>query len=237
MFKKYAKILVLPVLLSFIVFACKKDGGAYSYETPVDSYNGSVYEYIKSQKGVLDSFALVIDRLPGNLKDTLQNLSARYTVFLPTNASFSLALDNLNRERSIYGREPLNLSTYDSSQLDTLVRRYVIAGTYTTDTLSSLLDGMNLPSLAVDTTNLSDNTIDHHYLMQGSALRTTAEGVINGGELYIMFSDRKNSIFKRYWITTSTHSVNGKAKNALMNVLKSGHEFGFNEFTNRGLTQ
>ena len=196
-----------------------------------------MYEYVKSQKGTLDSFALVIDRVPGNLKDTLQNLSARYTVFLPTNASFTLALDNLNRERGIGGKAPLYLSTYDVNQLDTMVRRYVIAGTYTTDTLSRLLDGMNLPSLATDTTNLSDSTIAHYYLMQGSAARTTAEGVINGGRLYISFSDRKNSIFKRYWITSTTSSVDSKAKNALMNVLTSSHEFGFSEFTKRGLTQ
>ena len=63
--------------------------------------------------------------------------------------------------------------------------------------------------------------------MNMKLLFTNANGYVSGGPKLINFSDRNRSIFTRYWITTQTSTIDISADNAVINLLTSGHDFGF----------
>jgi hypothetical protein len=173
---------------------------------------------LQAQTGLYDSLLLVIDRVP-NLKDTIQNYDI--TLFAPNNQCFTNALNNLNELRATQHKSALSLKDIDLVELDTLLCRYVIPGNYVTDSLVEFSDGISVNSLRYD------------YKMHLRYNRQDASGYQNGGPQEIEFSDPKNSIFERYWVTTYTTSVNVHTNNGLVHLLSGGHEFGFGEFSGR----
>ncbi|HTN37515.1 MAG TPA: fasciclin domain-containing protein [Arachidicoccus sp.] len=212
--------LMLLLSLLFTSFGCSKssEGKYYDYQNANAEYDGNTIEFLQAQNGLYDSLLYVVGRVP-NLKDSIANFNA--TFFAPTNQSFAIALQNLNELRAIQHRAPLNLTNIDAVELDTLLCRYVIPGAYISDSLSVFTDGISVPSLR------------YHYNMTLRYNRQDAQGYQNGGPQEIIFSDPKNSIFERYWVSTYTTSVNIHTKNGIVHLLSGGHEFGFGEFMRR----
>jgi len=212
--------IVFLFALSAIASSCSKshEGPYYNYENQNAVYNGSTYAFLQAQDGLFDSLLYVIDRVP-NLKDTIENYNI--TLFAPNNQCFTNALKNLNELRSTQHKTPLYLRDLDLMELDTLLCRYVLAGKFVTDSLIEFSDGISVQSLRYD------------YAMHLRYHRQDANGYQNGGPQEIEFSDPKNSIFERYWVTTYTTSVNIYTNNGLVHLLSGGHEFGFGEFSGR----
>ncbi|WEK19544.1 MAG: fasciclin domain-containing protein [Candidatus Pedobacter colombiensis] len=210
-------LLILFTAVLFVV-ACKKDKGAYDFDNQVNEFDGNVYEYLKAQPGVYDSLLKVVDRITW-LKDTLSSPS-NFTVFAPTNRSFSLALLNLNNIRVSQKKPLINLSNANLAQLDILLNRYFISGKFTTDSLL-LTDGASM------------NTIKYHYEMHAMEVNSNAYGFVHGGPKTIKYSDVKGSQYIVEWQRTTTQAVNIFTRNAVVHVLTPSHEFGFSEFTLR----
>src|SRR5699024_8999167 len=147
------------------------------------------------------------------LKDSIK--AGDITLFAMTNASFTLALTNLNeiRARNIPPRAPLSIARLDSAQLDTLMCRYVLRGIYTADSISTFADGLTVSSIRYD------------YLMQLEYKHTSSSGYENGGPEYLVFSDRNESIFDRYWVSANTNAIDLKTNNSIIHVLSPGHGF------------
>lgn len=210
------------VAMFFIVFGgCKKQNDTYyKFKNTAGRFNGTALQYLQSQGGVYDSMLLAISRVPG-LEDTLN--TENVTLFALTNGSFTLALQNLNqvRLRENPPRHPLSIATLDSSQLDTLLCRYIIRGHYPTDSISPYEDGLEVQS------------IRYGYDMQIQYQRATSSGYGEGGPESLIFSDRNNSIFERYWVGAVTNAVDIKTSNAIVHVLSPGHDFGFGQIVKR----
>lgn len=211
-------VIALPTVL--FIGCSKIDSPYYNYNNTSTRFDGNAISFLQSQPGIYDSLLFVLGKLP-NIVDIL-NSNADLTCMLPSNASFSLALQDINEIRKIQNKVPVSLAVLDSANLDTLVSRYILPGQYLTDTLSQYVDGLNVPD------------IKYAYPMHLKYIRTNASGLYEGGPQVIQYSDTKESIFNRYWVNTTTTSVNlHMNNNTIIHVLSSGHEFGFGEFVTR----
>lgn len=217
---KYNKVALL-VIVMFTMMGCSKnnDGIYYDYDNSNAVYQGNSYEFLTSQDGLYDSLLFVINRIGPQFKTSLE--SDNLTLFAPTNQSFEIALNNLNELRKSQHKTSLNLTNISAIELDTLLCRYIIPQVIVTDSLSVFTDGVSLPSFRYD------------YDMNLKYQRLDASGYLKGGPQEIVYSDPKNSIFERYWVTTYTTSVNIHTDNGVVHLLSGGHEFGFGEFTRR----
>src|SRR5690348_7170246 len=140
---------------------CRKDTGFYSSKESVHQFSGNIYDFLKSQKGIYDSFLYVLDRV--NLSDSIKK--GKYTVFAPTNASFKQAIASVNRLRAIQGRPLEYLSTIPLNQLDTLACRYIVRGIIPSDSMN-LQDGKQLTA------------VRFAYPMHGKLVTASAEGFV-----------------------------------------------------------
>lgn len=210
---------LLVVLLSTMLFACKKgDTTYYNYENKLQKFDGNALDYLKAQSGIYDSLLVVLHRLPA-IEDSLKN--KQVTLFAVTNKSFVIAVENLNAVRKKTNKSPLYLADVDIVELDSMVSKYIIPGRLNTETFKSFADGLLVKSL--------------HYKYPMHILYTNADasGFIGGGPGIITFTDPKNSIFIRYWQSTPTNAVNIETNNAIVNVVAPGHDFGFSDFVTR----
>lgn len=200
---------------------CKKQEKTYyDFKNTAGDFPGDALQYLQSQNGIYDSMLLALSRVTG-LTDSLS--SNAVTVFALNNNSFTLALQNLNGVRSLQSppRQPLYISTLDSAQLDTLLCRYIIRGHYPTDSVSPYNDGVTVDG------------IRYGYEMQIQYEHASSSGYESGGPESLIFSDRNNSIFDRYWVGTTTNAVDIKTTNAIVHVLSPGHDFGFGQIVER----
>ncbi len=218
--KKINTIYFLLLLLISVSFAaCKKVDKTYlRAQDDLARYNGSVYDYLKSQpKGVYDSLLSVLDRVP-NLVDTLK--TEEVTLFALTNRSFELAVSDLNFYLNLPAGT-INLKNIDEPVLDTFLCRYVIRDKYLSTDLLRATDGYTLPS------------VKYSYRMNLQHSYTNASGFVNGGPRVVLFSDTRTSPFVSLWVRTTAISVDVQATNGIINVLSPGHAFGFgSEFRN-----
>lgn len=222
MINRKIKLLQWPILvlalMAMTLTACKKNSEYYNYENTVKEFKGNVFEYLQAQPHTFDSLLLVLDRLP-DLKDSLSNENV--TFFAPTNASFQVAIKNLNIQRKIDGKMPLYLQNCDLASLDILTCRYIINGGRTTDSYAAAVDGTFLQS------------IKYNYPMHVQYDKLNASGFVGGGPQSVIYSDPKGSIFVKNWERSNTNAVNIKAKNGVINILAPLHDYGFNEFVVR----
>lgn len=218
------------VLLSIICInsSCsKQDSPYYDYQNTTTNFNGNIYEFLQSQKGVFDSLLKVIDATPG-FKDTLSN-GKNLTFFAPPNNCFTNALDNLNAYFATftgitgYKFPPVYLNNIDTMpDIDTLMARYIFNGSYPTDSL-----------IVYGTDGLTLSSLKYEYKMNLAYQRNTATGYQNGGPQFINFTDLDNSLSSAFWVTVPTISVNIKTNNGIVHILKDSHSFGFNDFIDR----
>jgi len=214
--KNIKRQLLLVVTIAATLTACHKDPGFYEHEALNPKVSVNTYDYLKSKKGIFDSLILAVDRL--GLQTTLQD--SNITVFAATNASFSVAINNLNNARRAAGKPPLNLSNMDYVQLDTIMTQYVMRGKYTTDAMNRQ-DGVLLKG------------VRYGYQMNAQLNTTTTSGFQNGGAVIINYSDTKWSQFQLNWSTSVTSSVNVLTTNGVVHTLNQDHIVGFRDFVIR----
>ncbi|MBE8712264.1 fasciclin domain-containing protein [Sphingobacterium hungaricum] len=212
---KNTNYIILLVSL-FFCMSCAKDGGFYDQQIKSVEYNGTVYEYLKSQPGVFDSLIQVIDRV--GLQEILND--SAITLFAPSNQSFRLAIENLNNTRKL-AEQPIEfLSSIQYEHLDTMASQYIIRGVLPTDSMQRQ-DGIAM------------RDFKYNYPMHAKLHLTSSSGYQGGGPTLIDFSDTKRSQFYRNWVTTSTASINIKTSNGIVHVVNQDHVFGFNAFVSR----
>ncbi|ATL45925.1 hypothetical protein COR50_01410 [Chitinophaga caeni] len=204
-------------LVGLFFSACQKDGGYYEFEKNPNVINSNIYEHLKSKVGVYDSMVYLIDRL--GLERIFR--SNKLTVFAIPNASFETALYNLNVLRQSEGKEKLYLADLDRENLDTLFCRYVIPGSFTTDSVASFVDGRNF------------NSLKYNQEMNMQLYVQPASGFEDGGPKYIIYSDTKQSFYIVRWVRTNTSAMDTYLSNGVLHTLASDHEFGFDEFITR----
>lgn len=196
--------------------SCSKDEGFYANKVKEKDFQGTTLEYLQSKPGLYDSLLLVARRL--GLESTLQDSTV--TLFAVTNPSFELAITNLNTLRETTGKEFGFLSNIDYLHLDTMMSWYVMRGLHETDSLGQQ-DGLLMEG------------VRFAYPMHAKMAVSNASGFEGGGPEIIEYSNTNESQFLRYWVTTSTVSVNIHTSNGVIHVLNPDHIFGFNEFVSR----
>ncbi|MFT4092246.1 MAG: fasciclin domain-containing protein [Niabella sp.] len=205
----------LFIIIMVCFFSCKKIDTTYvDYQNTLGEYDGTALQYLQSQTGLYDSFLLAVSRVDG-LEDTLS--TEAITLFAVSNRSFTLALESINaaRKDSTPEMEPVSISTIDVAALDTFLCRYILRGKIYSDSLLTSSDGLIL------------DAVKYSYEMNAKYVSTNASGFVGGGPRQITFSDRKNSIFERYWVSVNTITTDISTTNAVINVLPPGHSFGF----------
>lgn len=209
------------VSLAMGMVSCKQNDGYYDYENKEGVFDGTTIAYYQSKMGIYDSLLLVLERLP-EYKEIIDRGDA--TVFSPTNASFRLALTNLNLIRANQDRPALSLRTIDLAQLDTLISKYIVKGVIGTDEML-FVDG-----LYVET---AKNTEENDGRMHAQRIKQQSSGFVDGGLTTVYYSDTKASNFVDQWIRATTQGVNIRTSNSLIHILANDHEFGFGEFLGR----
>lgn len=224
--KKLQTLLCLSISALVLLFvSCEKgDNYYYDYEIKESKYDGTIYEYLKSESGNYDSLLLVLDRVP-DLRAKLNNSDSTLSLFAISNRSFQIALDALNTTRRLTGKSPLYLEDVGLVDLDSIVNRYVLDKVYDTEFLAPFIDGQVVLSTK------------YNYKMHIQYRVLDASGFVSGGQQQLLFSDTNNSIFQRYWQEVNTSAVNIRTKNGIVHILSSGHDFGFNKFTSKFSTQ
>lgn len=207
-----AALLIAGVVLQ----ACSKDDGYFDREVTEKDFPGNTLEYLQSKPGVYDSLLLVVERL--GLEETLAD--STITLFAVTNPSFQLAITNLNNLRAKTEKPFGFLSDIDYLHLDSMMSWYIIRGLYEADTLTQQ-DGLMLEGVRFG------------YPMHAKLSKATSSGYEGGGPKIIEFSNTNESQFLRYWVTTTTGSVNVHTSNGIIHVISPDHIFGFNEFVSR----
>ncbi|EDM35584.1 endoglucanase-related protein [Pedobacter sp. BAL39] len=217
-FRSLLRPLVLCLCIGTVALqsSCRKDDTFHEEPAEREVVNMNTYDYLKSKRGIYDSLVFLIDRL--GLADTLKNETV--TLFAPTNESFKLAITNLNNLRASTGKSPLFLANIDTRHLDTLLTKYIIKGAYPSDSLTKQ-DGLMFYG------------VKYQRMMHAKKLTSSSSGYGNGGPAYIQFDDTKQSIFNRYWSTTTTGSIDIQTNNGFVHIVEPNHVFGFDEFVSR----
>lgn len=209
------KAIFLLIVMAILSGCTKTDSTYKNAIAPSVSFSGDTYAYLRSKTGVFDSLLKALARVPG-LIDSLK--TADITFFAPANRSFEIALFNANQARldSVPQMSPVDISTIDVKLLDSTLCKYMVRDKILSGDLSNTLsDGRDVP------------TVKYGYVMNMKMLFTNANGYVAGGPVLINFSDRNNSIFTRYWVTTKTSTSDITTHNAVVNLLDAGHDFGF----------
>jgi|GEM_PF-118841 hypothetical protein len=233
LFGKYFVAILFATLI--LQMGCKKEIGYHDVTTVVSTTGLNTYEYLKSKPGIYDSLLLAVDKL--GIKATLTD--SNVTLFAPANASFQIAIKNLNSIRKTAGQGPVYLTQIaagdknvigsamikakakrDSAHLDTLVSRYIIRKLYVANDFA-IGDGQMVYS------------VRGGYPMHAQRIFSDAEGFQSGGSEVIEYANTKRSLFVAKWSKTTTSSVNIKTKNGIVHLLKGDHVFGFDEFVSR----
>ncbi|SDE21809.1 hypothetical protein [Niabella drilacis] len=207
------------LLLALGYAGCTKTDNRYRDDKPTaGKFAGTAYEYLQSQPGLYDSMLLAISRING-LSDTLK--TRELTLFAVNNRSFSLAIGNINiaRRDSVPQMPPVSIASMDPVVLDTFLCRYFVKDKHHSADLRHTTDGVFLP------------TMKYNFDMQLQLGYSDASGYVGGGPLSVIFSypgsDSTKKIFTRYWTRVNTMVVDIEAKNAVINLLPPGHDFGF----------
>ncbi|GAB3929087.1 fasciclin domain-containing protein [Mucilaginibacter myungsuensis] len=230
----FSKYIVAILFAAILAVGCKKESGFHNIPLVVTNTNADTYNYLKSKPGVYDSLLFLIDRF--GLQKTLTDSTV--TLFAPSNASFQLAIANLNSARRAQGKGAVylkdiangragypagvarNKAIRDSAHLDTMISRYIIKNKYVS-TDFAIGDGQTIRS------------VRGNYPMHGLRIFADAEGFQGGGVEIIQFSNTKRSLFVQRWEKATTTSVNIGTKNGIVHLLRPDHVFGFQEFISR----
>ena len=212
---KYLYGLLLSVVSLIGLVSCHKaDNYYYNFKQEEQMFDAVIYDYLMQQPGIYDSLAIVLERLP-SLKSKLSDKNKHLTFFAANNRSFSLAIANLNNARRHRDLAPMYLSDISVDILEVLMHRYVFDKPYKVADFETYLDGRSLNSSKFD------------YEMHVFYMLLSSSGLEQGGRQQLVFSDVNNSIYQRYWNSTTTETVNFNTQNGVIHTLTARHEFAF----------
>ncbi|WP_300599411.1 discoidin domain-containing protein [Niabella sp.] len=218
-------------MLFLLLSGCHKGGSPY-YKAAISEtvkYDGTVLQYLESQKGLYDSMVLIIKRYP-HFKQMLSSPGSM-TIFAIPNTAFQTAIKSFNLERAKQDSVPLYFSPNDMSRpdsgmvdylgLEKLIARYIFNKRYTYEDLAESSTGFPTESVL-------------GYQMNLKAIQQNAVGAVKDGPKVIELSDMNNSRFNRFWKSALTSTIGAvQADNALVHVLSQNHEFGFASFADK----
>ena len=105
-------------------------------------------------------------------------------------------------------------------QADTLLCRYIFQGIYDFDAVAGNFRGIEPQSIV------------YNIRMHIQSERQASSGITNSGAKRLVFSDMGNSKLTTDWLRSHTRQIDIRARNGVIHVLATGHEFGFNGFFN-----
>ncbi|MFD2582421.1 fasciclin domain-containing protein [Pedobacter vanadiisoli] len=212
-------IMTLGLVAGALLTSCQKNELKSGLSETGRGFSGNTYDYLKSKPGIFDSLLFVIDRL--KLADVLKSDSV--TLFAVTNTSFRLASDDLNAQRLRTGKKPIYLKDYRLDQLDSLMCRYILKGTFSSKKLS-VLNGI---------------TVFAHkygYELNAKATASSAMGQVGAGPSSIVYSSKNRTEFKANWSSAIAYSIDIPTRNGLVHVIDDKHFFGFGYYSKQPST-
>jgi len=218
--KRVSLMIVLVSLVATVLLpSCQKDELKGGSAQRGKGFSGNTYEYLQSKPGVFDSLLYVIDRL--KLDGVLK--SDTVTLFAVTNTSFKLASDDLNAQRSRTGKKPIYLRDYRLDQLDSLVCRYIIKGTFSSKKLNTL-NGIDVFGYK------------YGYELNAKATVSSAIGQAGAGASSIIYSSKNRTDFKAKWSSVTAYSVDIPTSNGMVHIIDDRYFFGFGYYSKQPST-
>lgn len=206
--------LLLPALL---LCACKKDyyndGGIAN-----PRYDGSIYEYLKSNPYWFDTVTYVIER--AGLKETLQNDSV--TFFSPTDDAIKVVMDMLNDYRYDNVEDSVYLKDIDPQVWKTFLSMYILKGKYQAKNFARV-DPINIyayPGI--------NYVMQSGYVLNVGLLFTNYNDVEAVGPRVIRVTDityDPSNFQNNPASTVMTSDI--QPNNGVLHVLNNNHVFGF----------
>ena len=212
--KKTFALFICCALLMGNFISCKKDNIYENYQ-PVTQYNGTIYDYLKSQPDNFQNMLTVLGK--AGFTNALQHDSL--TFFAPTDQSLQAAMDEYNIYLRSQGMASVTIDDIDSSSWRSILSPYLVHGGLNMDAYSGQ-DGLMMTTLAM-------------RQMHGLLIKHNASGVNGIGASTIEFSYPNGSKFIRDWISTLVSTPGVQTKNGIINILESRHVLGFNYFINK----
>lgn len=205
----------LAVAAGLLLAACDKTDDTYRDAKPSDKVNVTSYEYLRSRTGTFDSLLYLLDKT--GLKDTLQEKNI--TIFVPTDQSIAIAMENLNTARKVKQLPVATMDSVDTYTWRQLLMWYMFPGAHRAEFFAEK-DGKDIVSI-------------NQQRLHVDAVRTTTQGVVNGGGLQLKFSDLNGSRFIKDWIFSFVSTSDIQTKNGVIHILERTHIFGFRSFVEK----
>ncbi len=218
--KRVSLMMVLVGMVATVLStSCQKDELKSGSSERGKVFAGNTYEYLQSKPGFFDSLLYVVNRL--KLDSVLKNDTI--TLFAVTNASFKLASDDLNAQRLRTGKKPIYLRDYRLDQLDSLMCRYILKGTYSSKKLA-VLNGINVFGYK------------YGYELNAKATVSSAMGQVGAGPSSIAYSSKNRTEFKSNWSTALAYSIDIPTSNGLVHIIDDTYFFGFGWYSKQPST-
>lgn len=194
--------------------ACKKEG-LYGNYHPVNQYDGSIYDYLKSQPDHFQYMLSVLDE--AGLAKMLQQDSL--TFFAPTDQSLLSAMDKYNVYRLSRDLPPVTIDDIDSSSWRSIITPYIVRGVLEPEDFS-VQDGLTMTTVALRP-------------MHGQLVKHNASGAEELGTQTVELSYLNGSKYIKDWLSTFVSTPNLHTRNGNIYILESRHVLGFNFFTDK----
>ena len=212
-------IVLLGLVATVLLPSCRKDELNAGTSHKREGFSGNTYEYLQSKQGIFDSLLYVINRL--KLDSVLKNDTI--TLFAVTNTSFKLASDDLNAQRVRTGKKPIYLKDYKLDQLDSLMCRYILKGTFSSKKLA-VLNGLTVFGYK------------YGYELNAKATVSSAMGQVEAGPSSIVYSSKNRTEFKFNWTTAIAYSIDIPTSNGLVHIIDDKYFFGFGYYSKQPST-
>lgn len=205
----------LAIAAGALLAACEKTDDTYRTAQPADKVDMTSYDYLRSRKGTFDSLCYLLDKT--GLKDTLQQ--KQITFFAPTDVSIAIAMKNLNTARELNGLPTATMDSVDVFVWRQLLMWYMFSGSQLSGSFAEK-DGKDVLSI-------------NRQKLHVDAVRTTTQGVVNGGGLLLKLSDLNGSRFIKDWVFSFITTADIQTKNGVINVMERTHILGFRSFVEK----
>ncbi|MDO4162800.1 MAG: hypothetical protein Q4D56_00230 [Bacteroides sp.] len=237
----------------FMAAACSKYEVAEDTVVSTETYNGSVFDYLKedfSSAGITFDSLLYLIGQNAYLEKLLSSDSVNVTLFAVPDACFDLAFTALNAYR-----HSNNLGD-DLVLDDFLIDAFTLVDTVINDAGTSYADTMyvsttydyraQLDSLlsryvfaeAVTTDYImeEDGAVElgeyaYGHTMRMEADRGYASGASELGSKWLNLIEMNGTKSQSEWITCRTMTTDVETTNGVVHIVSPQHEFGFNEMT------
>lgn len=204
----------LAMLAGILLSSCEKTDDTYRNAAPANQSDLATYDYLRTRTG-FDSLIYLLGKT--GLKDTL--LEKNITFFAPSDQSIAIAMENLNASRRLKQLPPATMDSVDTFVWRELLMWYMYADKHLSESYAEK-DGKDVLSI-------------NRQRLHVDAVRSTTEGVVNGGSLLLKLSDLNGSRFVKDWVFSFISTSDIQTKNGVIHVLERTHIFGFRSFVEK----